>query len=50
MEVIGLIIVKVGLENVQFKEKKNLKAKKNEIEVVLEAKPFEIKYNNLKRQ
>ena len=38
------------MENVQFKEKENLIAKKNEIELVLEAKPFQIKYNNLKQQ
>ena len=49
IEVFDLIIVKFkeGLENVQFKEKENLIAKKNEIELVLEAKPFQIKYNNL---
>ena len=52
IEVLDLIIAKFeeGLENVQFKEKENLKAKKNEIELVLEAKPFQIKYNNLKQQ
>ena len=52
IEVFDLIIVKFkeGLENVQFKEKENLIAKKNEIELVLEAKPFQIKYNNLKQQ
>ena len=45
IEVFELIIVefKEGLENVQFKEKENLKAKKNEVKLVLEAK---IKYNN----
>ena len=52
IEVFDLIIVKFkeGLENVQFKEKEKLKAKKNEIELVLQAKPFQIKYNNLKQQ
>ena len=52
IEVFDLIIVKLkeGLENVQFKEKENLIAKKNEIELALEAKPFQIKYDNLKQQ
>ena len=52
IEAFDLIVVKFkeGLENVQFKERENLKAKKNEIELVLEAKPFQIKYDNLKQQ
>ena len=52
IEVFDSIILKFkeGLENVQVKEKENLKAKKNEIELVLEPKPFQIKYNNLKQQ
>ena len=52
IEVFYLIIVKFkeGSENVQFKEKENLKGKKNEIKLVLEAKPFQIEYNNLKQQ
>ena len=45
-----IVKFKEGLENVQFKEKEKLKAKKNEIELVLQAKPFQIKYNNLKQQ
>ena len=52
IEVFDSIILKFkeGFENVQVKEKENLKTKKNEIELVLEAKPFQIKYNNLKQQ
>ena len=52
IEAFDLIIVKFKevSENVQFKEKENLKTKKNEIELVLEAKPFQIKHNNLKQQ
>ena len=52
IEAFDLTIVKFKevSENVQFKEKENLKTKKNEIELVLEAKPFQIKHNNLKQQ
>ena len=53
-EVFDSIIVefKEGLENAQFKEKdsKNFKATKKGTELVVEVKPLQIKYNNLKQQ
>ena len=43
---------KERLENAQFKEKnsENFKAKKNETKLVVEGKPLQIKYSNLKHQ
>ena len=53
-EVFDSIVVefKEGLEKAQFKEKdsKNFKAKKKETKLVVEVKPLQIKYNNLKQQ
>ena len=47
-----IVEFKESLEKAQFKEKdsKNFKAKKKETKFVVEVKPLQIKYNNLKQQ